>query len=151
MVKFFRDGDSGVADTILPVDLGIATGNRKALMGIFEPGFQALKETHGIEQLHFHVPPGQSFFRVQKPDQYGEMIAYRTTVIETLNTRQPRSGLEWGWTGLGIRGVVPVIRDDELVGSVEIGFPFGKQFCEDLKMDWGPHFSTYEKRGEVFA
>ncbi|MBW1902953.1 MAG: PAS domain S-box protein [Deltaproteobacteria bacterium] len=58
------------------------------------------------------------------------------------------AGLERGLAGLGIRGIAPIYYDDVLVGTIEIGYPFGMDFLQDLKLKWGPDFTVYEKNGE---
>ena len=120
--------------------------SREMLLNYTQPLFEELKKDFGIKQLHFHILPGKSYLRVHKPDQWGEMIAYRTSIMDALKSGKGVKGLEWGLTGLGIRGVVPVFRDGKLVGSLEIGYPFGRHFLKNLKENWGPDFAVYEKK-----
>ena len=120
--------------------------NRKRLLDYAEPLFAELKQDFGISQLHFHILSGKSYLRVHQPDQWGEMIAYRTSIMDALKSGKGVKGLEWGLTGLGIRGVVPVFRNNKLAGSLEIGYPFGRSFLQNLKEHWGPGFAVYEKK-----
>jgi PAS domain S-box-containing protein len=120
--------------------------NRKRLLGYAQPLFDELKKDFGISQLHFHILPGKSYLRVHQPDQWGEMIAYRTSIMDALKSGKGVKGLEWGLTGLAIRGVVPVFQNGKLVGSLEIGYPFGRSFLKNLKENWGPGFAVYEKK-----
>ena len=120
--------------------------NRKGLLKYTSPLFRKLKKDFGISQLHFHVLPGKSYLRVHQPDQPGEMIAYRTSIMDVLKNGEGVKGLEWGLTGLAIRGVVPVFWNKALVGSLEIGYPFGRAFLKNLKESWGPDFAVYEKK-----
>ena len=121
--------------------------DRSGLLDYVQPLFEKLKKDFGIKQLHFHILPGKSYLRVHKPEQSGEMIAYRTSIMDVLKTGQGAKSLEWGLTGLGIRGIAPVYRNKELAGSMEIGYPFGRSFLEKQTKRWGPDFSVYEKRG----
>jgi len=121
--------------------------DRRALLDYAQPLFEELKKDFGISQLHFHILPGKSFLRVHQPDRSGEMIAYRTSIMDALKSGQGKKGLEWGETGLGIRGVIPVFQKGKLVGSLEIGYPFGRSFLDNLKEHWGPGFAVYEKKG----
>jgi len=75
------------------------------------------------------------------------MIAYRKGVMDALKGGRGIVGLEWGLTGLGIRGIVPIYAAGVLAGSIEIGYPFGRSFLENLKVYWGPDFTVFEKRG----
>ena len=122
--------------------------DRVALYELLLPLYRQLKNDFGIDQFHFHIPPGKSFLRLHLPEKFGEMMVYRKAVIDTMRTRRPVGGLEWGISGLGLRGIVPVFHKDILTGSIEIGFPFGKLFLDDLKEKWGVDFTVYEKKGE---
>lgn len=119
-----------------------------ALVELLSPLYRQLKKDCGLDQFHFHIPPGKSFLRLHLPEEFGEMIVYRKAVIETMRTRRPMTGLEWGLSGLGLRGVVPVFHKGVLAGSIEIGFPFDKFFLDDLKKKWGVDFTVHEKKGE---
>jgi PAS domain S-box-containing protein len=110
--------------------------------------YAELKERFGIYHFHFHIPPGKSFLRLHMPDISGEMISYRKAIMDTMKTGKGGGGLEWGPGGLGIRGVAPIFFAGGLVGTVELGFPFGQIFLSDLKREWGPDFTVYEKRGD---
>jgi PAS domain S-box-containing protein len=121
--------------------------NRKKLLDYAQPLFEELKKDFGISQLHFHVLPGKSYLRVHAPDKTGELIAYRTSIMDALKSGKGVNGLEWGLTGLAIRGVIPVFQDGKLVGSLEIGYPFGRSFLKNLKKHWGPGFAVFEKKG----
>ena len=121
--------------------------NLSGLLDYTQPLFEKLKKDFGIKQLHFHILPGKSYLRVHLPAQSGEMIAYRTSIMDVLKTGQGTKSLEWGLTGLGIRGVAPVFRKEELAGSMEIGYPFGRSFLEKQTKRWGPDYSVYEKKG----
>ena len=121
--------------------------DRNALLHYTLPLFRELKKDFGILQLHFHILPGKSFLRVHLPEQWGEIIAYRTSIMDVLKSGKGRMGLEWGQTGLGIRGVAPIMVNDLPVGSLEIGYPFGHSFLQNLKENWGPDFAVYEKKG----
>jgi PAS domain S-box-containing protein len=122
--------------------------DRGGLMELCLPLYKDLKRDFGIKQFHFHIPPGKSFLRLHSLEEFGEMISYRKEIMDAMKRGKGVGGLEWGLTGLGIRGVVPVFCNGVLAGSVEIGFPFGMPFLEDLKRTWGPDFTMYEKRGE---
>jgi PAS domain S-box-containing protein len=132
----------------LEVQKLLSDKNRSGLMELCLPLYKDLKKDFGIGQFHFHVPPGKSFLRLHFLEEFGEMISYRKGIMDAMKRGKGIGGLEWGITGLGIRGVVPVFCHGLLAGSVEIGFPFGEQFLSDLKQAWGPDFTMYEKRGE---
>ena len=121
--------------------------DRKRLLDYTSPLYEVLKKDFGIRQLHFHILPGKSYLRVHLPDQGDEKIAYRISIMDALKSGKGKMGLEWGLAGLSIRGVEPVFRNGTLVGSLEIGYPFGRPFLQNLKEHWGPDFAVYEKKG----
>jgi PAS domain S-box-containing protein len=116
------------------------------LMVYVGPVYDRLKTEFGIKQFHFHIPPGKSFLRVHSPVDSGEMISYRKAIMDVMKSGRGIATFEWGLNGLGIRGVVPVYYKGRLVGSFEIGYPFGKPFLEDLKKTWGPDITVFEKK-----
>lgn len=124
----------------------LADRDRDGLYALMLPVFSTLRNDFGILLLHFHVPPGQSFLRLHMPGVHGEMISYRKTVVEAMRTGKKVGGLEWGLAGLSIRGVAPVFLDNELVGTVGIGFPLGGLSLTELKKQWGADFTIFEKK-----
>jgi PAS domain S-box-containing protein len=124
----------------------LANRDREGLYALLLPVFTTLRNDFGILLLHLYVPPGQSFLRLHMPGVHGEMISYRKTVIEAMRTGGKVGGLEWGLAGLSIRGVVPVFLDNDLVGTVGIGFPLGGLSLTELKRQWGADFTIFEKK-----
>ncbi len=126
----------------------LANRDRDALIELLLPIYQTLKREFEIAQFHFHTPDGNSFLRLHMLEKFGESINYRKTIIEAEKTGKGVAGLERGLTGLGIRGIAPIYHEGVLVGTVEIGYPFGMDFLQDLKLKWGPDFTVYEKNGD---
>ncbi|MBL6979353.1 MAG: PAS domain S-box protein [Desulfobacteraceae bacterium] len=129
----------------------LANGDPEALYVYVLPLYDLLKRDFGISQFHFHTPPGKSFLRVHARDIGEEMISYRKTIMDVMKSGRGIASLELGLTGLGIRGVAPVYYRDKLVGSFEIGYPFGRPFLEDLKKSWGADITVYEKRSKSYT
>ncbi|MEO5345556.1 MAG: methyl-accepting chemotaxis protein [Magnetococcus sp. YQC-9] len=116
-----------------------AAGDRKGISELFLAGFSELTKHHGVEQFQFHTPPATSWFRVHKPEKYGDdLSAFRHTVTATNKQLKAAYGVEGGVAGLGARGVVPVFQNGKHLGSVEFGLSFGQSF-----------FDTFKKRNGV--
>jgi PAS domain S-box-containing protein len=126
----------------------LANRDRQALKKRMLPLFEKLKKDAEISQFHFHTPDIRSFLRLHLLVEYGDSLAYRKTIVDAVNKGHGVAGLERGKTGLGIRGVAPVFHKGVLAGTVEIGYPFGMEFLQDLKVKWGPDFTVYEKNGD---
>ena len=122
--------------------------DRDALYDHLLPVYEKLRNEHGVRQIHFHTPPAKSFLRIHQPTLYGgDMSSYRRTIIEAFSKTEGVGGLEWGDTGYGIRGVVPVISTEgdteRPIGTVEIGFSFGRVFAEEFKERYGCSLTVY--------
>lgn len=128
----------------MEVERIMARQNRTALAIRMLPLYRELRSGFGILQLHFHVPPGRSFLRVHKLEEFGDSLTYRKSIREIYETEDPAGGLESGLTGLGARGVVPIFYEGGLVGSVEIGYPLDRTLLTHLKHHWGPEYTIYK-------
>jgi len=123
----------------------LAERDRNGLIHLLGPTFERMRDDFDVKQFHFHIPPSTSFLRLHKPDEYGDDIgSTRKTVQDSLKEGRISFGLERGATGLGVRGVVPVLFEEEIVGSIEIGHSFGDTFLEDFKKAWGTDIALYE-------
>jgi PAS domain S-box-containing protein len=123
----------------------VAAKDRNALSEILSPIYSELYSRRGVRILHVHAPPGKSLLRIHLPSEFGESLSHRKTIEKALLTGQPAGGLEWGKAGLGIRGVAPVTYKGDIVGTIEVGFLFDKNFLDELKELWGPDFTEMEK------
>ena len=125
----------------------LAKRDRAGLLSAVAPVYERMKKGCGLWILHFHVPPGKSFLRVHAPQKRGEMIAYRKSVFDAMRSGRGIKALEWGLSGVALRGIIPVYFQGKLAGALEVGFPFGKDFLTRLKDIWGVDFIVYEKQG----
>jgi PAS domain S-box-containing protein len=135
-----------------------AKRDRKRLMELLHPAYEELHKDFGIKQFHFHVPPATSFLRIHLPEQYGEdMGAYRHTINVARETGKGVGGLEWGVTGFGLRGVVPVWYQGNQVGTLELGESLEEPLLDEFKRSYGVDLTLYvpgepdKDRPKVFA
>lgn len=96
---------------------------REELQRIINPYWIYLQQ-YGVKQLHFHLAPGSfTLYRAHKPEFHSDVLEkIRPLVMATLNTGQTTSGLEMGINGLGLRAVVPVIIDNQVMAAIEVGY-----------------------------
>ncbi|MFP4037838.1 MAG: cache domain-containing protein, partial [Desulfobacteraceae bacterium] len=124
----------------------LAERDRAGLDRLLVNTYVRLHKDQGISQFHFHLPSEISFLRLHHPLLYGDPVSqYRETIKEAMERCEPTAGLEWGETGLGIRGVVPVFYNARLVGTVEIGHSCGEPFLEALHSSWGIDIALYRR------
>jgi HAMP domain-containing protein len=75
-------------------------------------------------RIHFHAPPGISFYRSWVDKRGDDLTAFRKTLNELFITEEPVSGIESGRGGFVIRGIHPIYDENNTVlGSVEVYFP----------------------------
>ncbi|MBB4287066.1 methyl-accepting chemotaxis protein [Roseospira goensis] len=119
-------------------------GDREALLAMYRPAFERMRDDFGVRQFQFHTPPATSFVRIHKPEKFGDDLSgFRKTVVAANQERTPIRGLERGVAGLGMRGVSPVFHDGAHVGSVEFGLSFGQPFFESFAAATGARVGLY--------
>ncbi len=89
--------------------------------------YELLREDYGricdseFQQLHFHLPNGDSFLRFYSPETFGDNLFASRETIRIANTKlKPVQGFEAGRTFVGYRFVYPAKHYGVHVGSVEI-------------------------------
>ncbi len=88
-------------------------------------------------QVHIHTKDIKSFLREWMPQKFGdELSSFRHTIKKVKETKAPMSALEMGVAGLSLRGLAPVVHNDEYLGSVEIIQSFGS-IIANAKKDLG--------------
>lgn len=71
-------------------------------------------------KIHIHTKDIYSFVRLWRLDKYGDPLAsFRKTIVYVKEYKKPISAIELGRTGMVLRGLAPVIKDNEYLGSVE--------------------------------
>lgn len=100
-----------------------AQRDRERLKAITVPLYQDhLKDTFRIRFFQFHTPPATSFLRVNMPDEYGDDLSqWRQTVVDANRREESVKGLEVVRFGLALVATVPLSRDGEHLGTVEMG------------------------------
>jgi methyl-accepting chemotaxis protein len=89
--------------------------------------------------VHIHTKDTKSFVRGWAPDKFGDdLSSFRDTLLEVKKTKKPFVSFEAGASGLVLRGIAPVFKDSEYVGSLEFiqglnsiarSFDRNKKFC----------------------
>ncbi len=98
---------------------------RRALKTHLAEAYRQMLE-HGVRQLHFHLPNGDSLLRFHAPLQYGDnLFAARHSVYIANTEKRIISGFEAGRVASGFRNVFPISAPDgQHLGSVELSVPF---------------------------
>jgi methyl-accepting chemotaxis protein len=71
-------------------------------------------------KIHIHDANAHSFLRAWSPKKFGDdLSSFRPTVMSVRSDKKPLIAIELGRAGLVLRGIAPIINDDEYLGSVE--------------------------------
>jgi len=71
-------------------------------------------------KIHIHDANVNSFLRAWKPNKFGDDLkSFRKTIVNVKATKKPLVAIELGRAGLVLRGLAPVIDNNEYLGSVE--------------------------------
>ncbi|WP_428739314.1 cache domain-containing protein [Sulfurimonas sp.] len=72
-------------------------------------------------KIHIHDADIKSFLRVWQPKKFGDdLSSFRKTIVQVKKEKKPFVAIELGRAGLVLRGLSPVIdEDDKYLGSVE--------------------------------
>jgi len=70
--------------------------------------------------IHIHDKNAYSFLRAWKPEKFGDdLTSFRKTIVNVKKDHKPLVAIELGRAGLVLRGLSPVINNNEYLGSVE--------------------------------
>ncbi|MFO7807738.1 methyl-accepting chemotaxis protein, partial [Guyparkeria sp.] len=135
---------STAVSRIPDIEQAMAEQDRDRISEMTLPMFAPMRDDYGARQFQFHLPPATSFFRVHKPEKYGDDLSgFRKTVLAANNESKRVRGLERGVAGLGMRGISPIRYQGEHQGSVEFGMSFGQPFFDKFKNDYGVDIGLY--------
>jgi len=71
-------------------------------------------------KIHIHDKNIHSFLRVWKPEKNGDDLSgFRKTIVEVKRTKKPLAAIEVGRAGPTFRGLAPIFKNGEYIGSVE--------------------------------
>jgi methyl-accepting chemotaxis protein len=88
-------------------------------------------------QIHIHTKDIKSFVRAWMPQKFGDdLSSFRHTIKKVKETKQPLSAIEMGVAGMSLRGLAPVMKNGEYLGSVEFIQSFGSVVA-NAKKDLG--------------
>ena len=117
-----------VKDALLTNNRDIAINSLKDISSGMKNGtpFKNIK-------VHIHDKNVHSFVRNWKPNKFGDdLSSFRATILEVKKTQKPLSAIEVGRAGLVMRGLSPIMKDNEYIGSLEFIMGFNS-IVKDFK------------------
>ena len=97
--------------------------DREWIIDELKPMFLMQKKKYFVSNIQFYNPEARTFLRLFKGGGYGELTKLEM-VITANKEKIAKNGVEYGSSGLGIRGVVPIFDDSRFLGTVAISFLF---------------------------
>jgi PAS domain S-box-containing protein len=122
--------------------------DRATLLSNLTPLYENLRDNNGISQLSFHRPPGVSFLRIDKPEEFGKADGPDNgSVSKVFAGAKFAACVEMDEAGLITGGAVPVYHNGKIAGSVWAGFTIGKAFVDDFSKCWKINTALYRIKG----
>ena len=131
---------------------------RKILKNEFNTQIKAILGSTGKQEykLHFHTKNAHSLARVwrkgwqskvdgKKVDITDDLSSFRKTILNVKESKKNVSGIEIGRGGFVIRGLCPIIKDGQYLGSNEFLIPFSeatKNLSKDDDINVGIYMSS---------
>ncbi len=99
----------------------------------------------GIELITIQIPPGIALTRVHNPKAFGDDVtARRKMIVQSFATKKPIGGVEAGRDVLNIFGATPIMDGETLLGTVDVGAPFGETFVKSMKSRFGVDVAIHQ-------
>src|SRR4051812_18645680 len=115
-----------------------------------------LKEAHqrikprGLELVSIQIPPATTFGRVHNPGTFDDDVSERRKmVVQGMASKKPVGGIEAGRDALNVFGLAPVMAGETLLGTMDVGAPFGKTFVESMKERFGVDVGIHQIDGQA--
>jgi len=124
-----------------------ASRDREGLFALVDPLWKAANGRHGIGQMQFHLPDVTSFLRMNSK-KFGDSLLFRTGLVAVLRQEKPFTGPELGQFGFYLRGILPVMEEERLIGSFEVGIEL-KQVLRRVAEIAGASFSVFAPAADV--
>jgi methyl-accepting chemotaxis protein len=122
----------------------IRAQDRAGINALLEKTLNDIKPL-GIELITIQIPPGIALFRVHNPKAFGDDVTTRRKmIVQSFATKKPIGGVEAGRDVLNIFGATPVLDGETLLGTVDVGAPFGETFVNAMKARFGVDVAIHQ-------
>ncbi|MBN9585813.1 MAG: HAMP domain-containing protein [Afipia sp.] len=118
--------------------------DRAGIIALLDKTLKDIKPL-GIELITIQIPPGTALVRVHNPKAFGDDVtARRKMIVQSFQTKKPIGGVEAGRDVLNIFGTTPVLDGETLLGTVDVGAPFGETFVNAMKSRFGVDVAIHQ-------
>ena len=103
----------------------------------------------GIQLISAIIPPSIVLARVHKPELFNDDTTGRRKMqAKTFETRKAMGGIEPGVDALTVFAASPIFDGNDLLGLTDIGTPFGKNFVDAMKAQFGLDVAIHQLDGQ---
>ncbi|NOQ29519.1 MAG: PAS domain-containing protein [Helicobacteraceae bacterium] len=102
----------------------LQNNDRQGLLKLLKPKFDLMQqENSNFKVMHIHLADGTSFLRVHKPQVFGDNIAKKREMLQTIHkNHKPLSGYETGNHANVFRVINPIFdKSGKYIGAFEVG------------------------------
>jgi len=96
-------------------------------------------------KVQMHTADIKSFLRTWAPNKFGDDLTWRETLQRVKSKKEAIGAVEVGRDGMALRGIAPIVRDGDYIGSIELIDGTGS-IAQQMKKD-GRQFITLMKKG----
>jgi methyl-accepting chemotaxis protein len=131
-----------------PIKDAIKANDRNALLANLKEVHQRIKP-RGLELITVQVPPAITFGRIHNPGTFGDNVAERRKmVVQGMTSKKPVGGIEPGRDALNVFGVAQAMDGETVLGTIDVGAPFGKTFVDTMKARFGVDVGIHQLDGQ---
>jgi methyl-accepting chemotaxis protein len=124
--------------------------DREGMITLLQNALDDMKPL-GVELITVQIPPGVTLGRVHNPKAFGDDVtARRKMVAQSLSTKKPVKGVEAGRDVLNIFGTTPIMDGDTILGTIDVGAPFGDTFVKLMKSRFGVDVAIHQIEKDNF-
>lgn len=108
----------------------LLNNDRASIEAVIKPLYNDLAENNHVVVFEIGDAKGNVFYRGHEPEKYGDSKASNISIKTALGGTAV-SGLEFGSSGLAIRAFVPIIENNKVIGTLQLGFD--DQVMQDIQ------------------
>ncbi|KAB8134702.1 HAMP domain-containing protein [Gracilibacillus oryzae] len=126
-----------------------AEKNRSNLDQLVRPIFERVQIEHDLDVFELGSEDGSVFYRGHNPEKFGDDKSGKQAIQAALN-QQAVVGFESGNSGITIRAFVPVISNNQVIGTLQTGLQTEAVNSIAISLE-GVHIKRLNEKGEVIT
>lgn len=137
-VHYYFNGKKAAALSIVQnystnpgIILPFLAGDRGNTDAFLKPLFATLKQDNNITIFEIGDKNGTVFTRAHHPGKYGDSKLNNPSIASALNGNV-LGGFEFGSSGLAVRAFAPIHHNDEVIGTLQVGFNLDNNMLFEL-------------------